>query len=203
MIRVKICGITSVADALMAAEAGADAIGLVFAKSSRQVSVAQAAKISRAVGPWISVVGVFVNEKPETISRVAMACPLTALQLHGDESPEEIKRLGGYKKIKAFRIENKADLKALTRYNTDAFLFDAKAGNAYGGTGKTFDWKALQGLKIKTPWILSGGLSVKNIGQALKSVTPYGVDVSSGVEKRPGIKDAKLVKEFIRIAKKG
>lgn len=202
MVRVKICGITRVEDALAAVEAGADAIGLVFAKSSRRVSPAEGAKISRAVGPWISVVGVFVNEKPEVIRRVAAECRLTALQLHGEESPEEIRRLEGYKRIKAFRVENKADLKGLARYNTDAFLFDAKSGNAYGGTGKTFDWRVLEGLKIKMPWILSGGLSVKNVRQALKRLAPYGVDVSSGVEKRPGIKDPKLVKEFIQIAKK-
>ena len=202
MTRVKICGITRVEDAKAALDAGADAIGLVFAKSPRQVSLKQAQKISRAVGPWMTVVGVFVNEKPNVIRRVTEGCGLTAVQLHGQESQQEIQALRGIKTIKAFRVENKGDLRGLARYNTDAFLFDAKAPGLYGGTGICFDWALLKGLRLRAPWILSGGLSVRNVREALKTLSPYGVDVSSGVEKSPGIKDLKLVREFIRIAKK-
>ena len=201
-MRVKICGITRVEDAKAALDAGADAIGLVFAKSPRRVSAKQAEKICKAVGPWVSVVGVFVNEKSSVISQLALDCGLDVVQLHGEEPPAFIKSIGGVKIIKAFRVENKADLKQVARYNTDAFLFDTKVSGLYGGSGKSFDWNVLKSARFSKPWILSGGLSVKNVRQALKSLNPYGVDVSSGVEKAPGIKDAKLIKEFISCVKK-
>ena len=202
MTLVKICGITNVKDALMAVTAGADAIGLVFAASPRRVSVEQAAEITTAVGPWVSTVGVFVNESADNIRRIAAKCRLNAVQLHGDEDAAVAKALEGYKIIKAFRIGAASDLKGINNFPADAFLFDSKVSGKFGGSGQTFDWKMIKENKISKPFIISGGLNPKNVAGAVKTLNPYGVEASSGVEKSPGQKDGKLLKEFIKNAKK-
>jgi phosphoribosylanthranilate isomerase len=198
---VKICGITNLRDAEGAARAGADALGFVFAKSPRRVSVVQARRIIRALGPWIAAVGVFVNEDPENIRRTVDSCGLTAVQLHGDESPEVLKRLSGVKVIKAFRLMHPEDFRAVSGFEADAFLLDAKVQGVYGGTGKSFDWRMLKGKRFSKPLIISGGLSPGNVRHAVCMLSPYGVDVSSGVERSPGKKSLGLVKEFIQNAK--
>ena len=201
MVRVKICGITNVGDALAAVRAGADALGFVFAPSPRRVSPTRARKIIRAIGPWVASVGVFVNEKPQRVRKIAAFCGLTAVQLHGDESADYARKLAPLKVIKAFRVSKRADLRRVGHYDADAFLFDAKVEGSYGGTGKTFDWGILKRRALRKPVILSGGLHPGNVRQAVRTLRPYGVDVSSGVEKAPGKKDAVKVRTLIRRAK--
>lgn len=202
MTRVKICGITNSEDARAALDAGADAIGLVFAKSPRRVSVKQAEEITRALGPWIAPVGVFVNASPDDILHTVRECRLSAVQLHGDETPADILKLKGVRVIKAFRVGE--DLRPVTAqsYQADAYLFDTKVPGIYGGSGKSFDWSMLKAVAFDRPVIVSGGLDPKNVAKAIRAIRPYGVDVSSGVESAPGKKNAKLIKEFIRNAKK-
>lgn len=202
MTRVKICGITNVKDARLASDAGADAIGLVFAKSPRRINVKRAREIVDAIGPWIAAVGVFVNESPSRILNIARECRLTAVQLHGDEEPEDLLRLRGLRTIKVFRVDENLRPASALRYRAEAYLFDTKVPNVYGGSGKTFDWSIIKPSAFERPVIVSGGLDPKNVGRAVRLVRPYGVDVSSGVESSPGKKDAKLVREFIRNAKR-
>jgi phosphoribosylanthranilate isomerase len=203
MIRVKICGITRLEDALAAADSGADAIGFVFAKSSRKIAVEKARSISGAVGPWIATVGVFVNEKPSEILRIAARCQLSAVQLHGDETPSQVKTLKAapFKVIKAFRVDEKFDLGRMMDFPADAFLLDAYVAGQYGGTGKVFNWGLLKKQKITKPWIVSGGLRPDNVAELLKICEPYGVDVSGGVEKSAGIKDKFLIRKFLENVK--
>jgi phosphoribosylanthranilate isomerase len=204
MTRVKICGITNLGDAQDAVAAGADALGFVFAKSPRRIEPAKAKAIIRQVGPWIAAVGVFVNEKASEIRRIAKLCGLTAVQLHGDESPAFVKALKNesFYVIKAVRVAESKDLNGLGRYKPDAFLFDAKVSGVYGGTGKSFDWAILRSKKWAVPFIISGGLVPGNVARPVKLLPLYGVDASSGVERSPGKKDSKLVRELIRNAKK-
>jgi phosphoribosylanthranilate isomerase len=199
--RVKICGITNRGDAEDALCFGADAIGFVFAQSPRQISVNDAKKISRAVGPWMTTVGVFVNENERNILRIASECRLSVIQLHGDEPASELHRLKPYKVIKAFRILEKEDLNKTKGYNADAYLFDTKVSDVYGGSGKSFDWALLRSTRVPKPYIVSGGLTPQNVKTVIRILSPYGVDVSSCVEKSPGKKDTKLVKRFIHNAK--
>lgn len=203
MIRVKICGITKLEDARAAQELGADAIGFVFAKSERKISLEKAQAISWAVGPWIATVGVFVNEKPSVILKIAEQCKLSAVQLHGDETPADIEALrsGSVKVIKAFRIGSQFDFDLLKESPADAVLLDTLTAGQYGGTGQAFDWSLLKKKKILKPWIVSGGLRPDNVADLLKICEPYGVDVSSGVEKSPGIKDEFLIRKFIENVK--
>lgn len=201
MTRVKICGITTVSDAIRVVDAGADAIGLVFAKSPRRVSLSMAKKISLAVGPWISVVGVFVDEAPSQVLRIIRECRLSAVQLHGSESLADIKKMAGTKMIKAVHVNDAFRSASLKKYPVDAFLFDNREGAVLGGTGKTFDWKILKKDLPDTRIIISGGLRPDTVATAVKLFHPYGVDVSSGVELRPGVKNIQLVKEFVRNAK--
>ena len=201
MTRVKICGITDLRDAAHAVECGADAIGFIFAKSPRRISVKTAGKICRAVGPWVATVGVFVNENADTILRIVSECRLSAVQLHGDEPASFIHRLSGCKVIKTFRVSEKADLRNAAAYRVDAYLFDTKVSRIYGGSGTSFDWRILRSETVPRPIILSGGLNPQNVKSAVRMLKPYGVDVSSGVEKSPGHKDLKLMRKFIQNAK--
>jgi len=202
-VLVKICGITSVKDAVAAAEAGADAVGFVFAKSPRRIAPADARRIAASLPRDVEKIGVFVNEKLSVIRKVARQCRLSAVQLHGDESPRDVRALKGLHVLKAFRIDENFDPDVLKRYRSaKAFLFDTKVPGAYGGTGKTFDWKILIRAAVEKPVILSGGLNAKNVARAVKMVRPFAVDVSSGVERGPGKKNIRLVREFIRNAKK-
>ena len=203
VVRVKICGITNLADASAAEDAGADALGFVFADSPRRVSVLQAERITRSLGPWIAKVGVFVNRSPAAIERVMKRCGLDIVQLHGDEGPETARalRAKGYRVVKALRVDAALDVKACKAYPADAFLLDTALPGIYGGTGKKFDWKLLRKGLLSKPVIVSGGLRPGNVGRLLRDYTPYGVDVSSGVEVRPGKKDARSVRVFIQNVK--
>ncbi|MBI4353405.1 MAG: phosphoribosylanthranilate isomerase [Candidatus Omnitrophica bacterium] len=206
-MRVKICGITNVADAKGALEAGADAIGLVFAESPRRVPLERALEITEAVGPWMTTVGVFVNEAVETIKRVASQCRLSCVQLHGEEGVDAVKALSSYRVTKAFQVDKDFDLKKAAGYAVDAFLFDNRMGDRCGGTGKVFDWDVLKAALmrdprlVRRPVIVSGGLNPRNVKDVIRALSPYGVDVSSGVESTPGKKDFKLMREFVQNAK--
>jgi phosphoribosylanthranilate isomerase len=203
MTKIKICGITNLKDALMAAKLGADAIGFVFAKSTRRITPEKAGDIVLKL-PWKLVrIGVFVNEKPERVNRVVRVCGLDLVQLHGDETPAYCKKISS-RIIKAVRIKSKKDIEKIKKYKVAAVLLDAYSKSKYGGTGKTFDWNLAKNVKrSKVPVILSGGLNEKNIMEAIKKVRPYAVDVSSGVESSPGCKNAKKMKKVIEIAKRG
>jgi phosphoribosylanthranilate isomerase len=200
--KVKICGITSVADGLAAAEAGADMIGLMFYdRSPRHVSFARAAEISRALSPFIVKVGVFVNPAEDTVMRAIGDCGVSLLQFHGEEPPEFCTQFG-VMSMKAFRVRDAESLLALPNYATDAYLLDAYSPNAHGGTGAKFNWDlAIAAKKHDKPIFLAGGLTPENVAEAVRQVQPFGVDVSSGVESAPGQKDPAKVRAFIQAAK--
>jgi phosphoribosylanthranilate isomerase len=201
MIRVKICGITNLDDALAAIDAGADALGFVFfEKSPRHVNPMQASAIIAKLPPFVQTVGLFVNEEAELVNWTADFCGLDIVQLHGDEEPEycpEIRR----RVIKAFRVKDAASLVSLRRYNVAGILLDAWSPAAPGGTGETFNWDLAREAAAGGRLILAGGLTPDNVRQAVEQVLPYSVDVSSGVEAAPGKKDSEKVREFIRNAK--
>ena len=201
-VKVKICGITSVADGVAAAEAGADMIGLMFyERSPRHISLATAAEISRAVSPFIVKVGVFVNPTEEAVFRAIGECGVTLLQFHGEEAPEFCTQFG-VMSMKAFRMRDAASLAALPNYQTDAYLLDAYSPDAHGGTGAKFNWDlAIDAKQLGKPVFLAGGLTPENVGEAVRRVQPFGVDVSSGVESAPGKKDPAKVRGFVAAAK--
>lgn len=197
--RVKICGITNLKDAKAAVEIGADALGFVFYKKSpRRISVRDAKYIIENLPPFVERIGVFVNERKETVKKIIKKCNLSAVQFHGDETPKYCSSFKGLKVTKAIRIKDKKSFKKLTSFNNvGAILLDAFQEQKFGGTGKCFDWKLLRKYKKnKLPIILSGGLRPDNVTQAIRSVRPYAVDVSSGIESRPGKKDTRLMKAF-------
>ncbi len=201
-VTVKICGITSVEDALAAAEAGADAVGLMFyEKSPRFVALETAAAIVRALPPHVARVGVFVNASEAAVGEAIAACGLTILQFHGEETPEYCRSFP-VMTMKAFRVKDAKSLDLLPEYATDAWLLDAYAAGALGGTGERFNWDlAVASQKLGRPIFLAGGLTPENVAEAVRQVRPFGVDVSSGVESAPGKKDAAKVRAFIAAAK--
>jgi phosphoribosylanthranilate isomerase len=201
MIRVKICGITNLDDARAALDEGADAIGFIFySKSPRAISFRKAGEIVGALPPFVSAVGVFVNESDVHIREAVKEAKLTHVQLHGDESPLFCQQLG-LNVIKAFRVEVPEDLDPIKDFSVRGILLDSYRKAQYGGTGKPFDWKMLSRLSPGKPIILSGGLNAENVREAIELCSPYAVDVSSGIEKSPGIKERDKMKRFIRIAK--
>lgn len=200
-VRVKICGITTGDDALAAVEYGADALGFVFAKSPRQITKEQARDIIKGLPPFVSPVGVFVDERVDTIKEVCSFCAINTVQLHGNEQPSYLNELEGYKIIKAFRIKEEDDLKPLANYTPHAFLLDSYVKGVMGGTGMTFNWEIARQARKYGTIILSGGLTPENVREAIRVVKPYAVDVSSGVESSPGKKDKSLVMRFIENAK--
>ena len=200
-MRIKICGITTREDAHAAIDAGADALGFIFVPASRRyLSRDAAASIIAGLPPFVTPVGVFVNERRklilETIRRTGIRC----LQLHGDEPPEET---GGYPipVIKGFRVGPDFDPAVLSAHRTGAYLLDTYVEGKYGGTGKRFDWNLAVASKKFGRIILSGGLTPENVGEAVRFVQPYAVDVSSGVESAPGVKDPARIEAFIRAAR--
>lgn len=202
MTRVKICGITELEDALKAVEYGADALGFVFFdKSPRNISPQTAALIASELPPFVTTVGVFVNESPDRIRAVSDEVRLSCVQLHGDESPEFCASLG-LKVIKALRVRDKADINMLRAYSVSAYLLDTFKEGVPGGTGETFDWEIALEAKKLGRIILSGGLTPENVKDAIELVRPYAVDVSSGIEIKPGRKDPDKVLKFIQRVKR-
>jgi phosphoribosylanthranilate isomerase len=201
MVKVKICGITTLEDALHAVRAGADALGFVFFEaSSRYISPEQAASIISALPPFIQVVGLFVNAEIECVNSTADFCRLDIVQLHGDEPPAYCNMIRR-RVIKAFRIKDITSIDPIKNYRVAGMLLDAFSSKAYGGTGQTFNWEVAKEAGQYGPVILAGGLTPDNVGLAVEKVSPYGVDVSSGVETTPGRKDPEKVSEFIRRSK--
>ncbi|MEJ2567028.1 MAG: phosphoribosylanthranilate isomerase [Gammaproteobacteria bacterium] len=197
--RVKICGITRVEDASAAAQLGADAIGLVFyAKSPRAVSIAQAQAVVRALPPFVTIVGLFVDAAPEEIREVLAAVPLDLLQFHGKEAAQACR---GYGRpyLKVVHMAGDTDVVDLARPYDDAagILVDTYVQGVPGGTGRSFDWSRLPAA-LTCPLILAGGLTPDNVAAAVAQVRPWAVDVSGGVEAAPGIKDAAKIAAFIR-----
>ncbi|WP_416426023.1 phosphoribosylanthranilate isomerase [Pseudomonas sp. App30] len=198
-VRSKICGITRIEDALAAAEAGADAIGLVFyAKSPRAVTAEQARAIVRALPPFVTTVGLFVNASRCELNEILEVVPLDLLQFHGDETPADCE---GYHRpyIKAVRVRPGEDLEAICKQYSGAsgILLDTFVAGVPGGTGEAFDW-SLVPARLSKPVILAGGLSAANVAQAIAQVKPYAVDVSGGVEAAKGIKDAEKIEAFMQ-----
>lgn len=202
-VKVKICGITNLEDALASLFNGAGAIGFVFYKKSpRYISPLQARNISRILPKKIARVGVFVDEKVSTVKRIAKFCGLDMLQFHGEEPPEYCKEFKGYKVIKVFRIGKKEDLDCISKYKTFAYLFDSFSKTKLGGTGTKFNWKILaQAVKMKPVVFISGGLTCNNARPAIKLLKPDWVDVSSSLELEPGKKDHNKIKKFIQSVK--
>ena len=202
MVKVKICGVTSATDALMAATAGADAVGLNFyLPSPRYLEPERALAIRLALPPFVAAVGIFVDEEVERVREIMDYCRLDYAQLHGRETPRKIAQLKGYRIIKAIRVSGEADLRELERYRVDAFLLDTYVEGTPGGTGQTFDWDLARQAANRAKIIVAGGLTPDNVAQAVAAGRPYGVDVASGVESEPGKKDRKLVNRFVRAAK--
>ncbi len=202
--RIKFCGITRLDDAELAVSAGAWAIGLIFwPRSPRRCELDAAGEIAGAVKRRAEVAGVFVNATLDHVAAIADAVGLTMLQLHGDEGPaycSEAARRTGCKVIKAVRVRSGADLRALAAFHTDYHLLDSYVAGLPGGTGETFSWDIVRGNWIPTrprvPVILSGGLNPDNVADAIAAVRPFAVDVASGVERAPGVKDQDKLTAF-------
>jgi len=203
MVRIKVCGITSLDDALAAVDAGADAIGFVFYEGSRRyIPPREAGKITAALPPFVATVGVFVNRTPEEISASVRESGVGVVQLHGDETPETASRIP-FPLIKAIRVAGSIDPAEVELYPVQAILFDKRSDDMYGGTGKSFDWSILRGVNFGKKVILSGGLSAENVEEAVGIVRPYAVDVSSGVEDSPGRKNHLKIRQFIQAVRNG
>jgi phosphoribosylanthranilate isomerase len=199
-MRVKICGITRLEDALVAVEAGADALGFVFVPASpRCLPASRAHEIIRRLPPGVLTVGVFVDQDRETVEHIIRDTGIHAIQLHGNETPDETR---GYKAlvIKAHRVFPGFKLDVLDRFTVHAHLLDTFVENMGGGTGKTFDWEIARQARVHGDIILSGGLHPENVAEAIRRSSPAAVDVSSGVEREPGIKNAVKMRDFVRNA---
>jgi phosphoribosylanthranilate isomerase len=201
MVLVKICGITNYADAKAAVDAGANSLGLNFyPRSPRFIAKADAAKIRIRLPGNVESVGVFVNVSAADVAALYRDVRFSAAQLHGDETPEVVAELSRLLKvIKAFRVAADFPLETLEEYRgASAFLLDADETGQYGGTGQRTDWALAQKAAATHRIILAGGLTVENVGEAIRFVRPYGVDVASGVETKPGRKDHGRLREFVQ-----
>ncbi len=207
MTHVKICGISDPETLKATVDSGARFIGFVFYEPSpRNVSFDTAWNLARAVPTGVRSVGLFVDPEDTFLERIVSGVPLDMIQLHGDESPgrvAEIKDKFKMPVIKAIRVGSKADLDGIEGYESaaDWLLFDAKSEKGQGGTGEAFDWNILAGRTFTKPWMLSGGLTGENVAEALKTLHPDAVDVSSGVESERGVKDPEKIRKFIEAAK--
>ena len=200
--RVKICGITCHEDALLAVQLGADAIGMIFCEQSpRAVSIGQAQQIVAALPPYVSKVGVFVNAPKEKVTVVTTTVSINCLQFHGDELPQYCESFS-YPYIKVLRVHADVDVIGfMAQYPTaSGFLLDTYVQGISGGTGRVFDWNLVP-KSIAQPIILSGGLTLENVVEAIQQTNPYAVDVSSGVERSPGKKDSQKLNQFFRLIK--
>ena len=200
-VKVKICGMTNLKDVKVAVDGGVDAVGFIFYKKSpRSVTMQAVREIVLELPPFVDSVGVFVNETAEQINKIADHCKLDRVQLHGDESPAFCKKIRR-RVIKVIRVKDIQSLKKLSDYPVSSFLLDTFSEDQYGGTGKVFDWNLAYSAKKYGPIILAGGLTPINVRQAIQRIQPYGVDVCSGVESQPGIKDHKKMKAFLKNVK--
>ena len=202
-LKVKICGITNLDDATAAVEAGADALGFMFYEPSpRNVQIECVAKIVQKLPLWVLKVGVFVDPDPELVMTALGNCGLNLLQFHGEESPDFCASFG-VMSMKAFRVKDEESLAQIPSYRTDVYLLDSYVAGKQGGTGEKFNWElAVEAKKFGKPIFLAGGLTPQNVGEAVRKVQPYGVDVSSGVESSPGKKDHDKIWNFIQAARK-
>lgn len=200
-MKVKICGITNIEDALFACELGADAIGFIFYKNSRRfIEYEKAKSIVQSLPSFVLKVGVFVNEDSEIINKVSNEVGLNIIQLHGEESPEFINEI----KLpvwKVFRVHKEFDFDILKKYKNCDFMFDTFSKESYGGTGEIFDWNIIP-TELRNKIILAGGISANNIEEIYNYVSPAWVDVSSSLEKCPGKKDEIKLKEFFDVTNK-
>ncbi|PID26123.1 phosphoribosylanthranilate isomerase [Sporosarcina sp. P7] len=200
MTKVKICGLMKPEHVQAAVNAGADAIGFVFAPSRREVTLEQAQKLAKLIPPSVLKIGVFVDETKEQLLKIFNEVPLDYIQYHGDETPAFIKQVG-LPSIKALAITSEDDVKLAATYDVDYYLFDTPGIEYKGGSGKTFDWSLLEDVGVsKEQIILAGGLHAGNVQEALGQVNPYMVDVSSGVEIEKQ-KDSERIQAFIHTAK--
>ena len=201
MTKVKICGLKEVQHVRAAVNAGADAIGFVFAPSKRLVSIAQAHELAKHAPKGVLKIGVFVNPTAEELRAAVKGVPLDYVQYHGEETPEFIHEQG-YPAIKALSVRSAADVQAAAQYDVDYYLFDAPGTDFKGGSGHTFDWTLLETAGIpKEKLILAGGLKQENICEAVSLVSPFMVDVSSGVE-TDSVKDIDKIERFLQAVKK-
>ena len=202
--RVKVCGITRLEDAELAASLGAWALGFIlWPGSKRHAEEAVAAGIARRVRRRVELVGVFVNPTLDEVARAVDAIGLSHVQLHGDEGPvfaTEVARRTGAKVIKAARVASGADLQSLERFRTDFHLLDTKVEGMRGGSGQAWDWSLAAQRRSKIPMILSGGLTADNVADGIAATHPYAVDVASGVEAEPGVKDHAKLEAFMAVA---
>lgn len=206
-MRVKFCGITNLDDGREAARLGAWAIGLNHHPESPRFCQPQVAvEIGAALKRRLEIVGVFVNPTLDEVAAAAENESLTMVQLHGDEGPafcRETARRTGCKVIKALRVRSRVDVRAAEAYRTDFHLLDAHQPGMRGGTGESFDWELLAGRRSEVPLILAGGLTPENVADAVAAARPFAVDVASGVEARPGVKDHSLMARFVEGAERG
>jgi phosphoribosylanthranilate isomerase len=198
-MKVKVCGITSYEDAAMAVDQAVDALGFnFFPLSPRYIRPAEACSIIRRLPPFTVAVGVFVNvSSAVSLMETALLAGVQVLQLHGDETPEYCSQFSSWPLIKALRIGKDGIRENIEEYPVRAFLLDSKDDALFGGTGRSFDWKLVAKIKRVRPIILAGGLRAENVGEAIRTLEPYGIDVCSGVESRPGKKDAGKLSEFM------
>ena len=198
--KVKICGVTDMADGQAAVALGAWAIGMIFdSRSPRRCELEDAAEIATALRRKVELVGVFVNSPLDDVMGVLESVPLTILQLHGDEGPsycDEARRRTGLKVMKAARVRDGAAVRALSAYHTDFHMLDAYVAGKRGGTGESFDWELTRDHSGEPPLVLSGGLDPDNVAEAIAIARPFAVDVASGIERAPGKKDSKKLREF-------
>ena len=200
MTKIKICGLSRTEDIDMVNEFLPDYVGFVFAKSRRQVSAEQAKELKKRLRPEIKAVGVFVNEKPENIAKIANQGIIDLIQIHGDEDAaycRQLRNLTPAAIIKAVRVEDEGDLAGIEEFDCDYYLFDTLSSQQYGGTGKAFDHSILYNKEIKKPFFVAGGLNQDNVAAVIEVIKPFGVDTSGGVE-TDGIKDVNKIKEFTK-----
>jgi phosphoribosylanthranilate isomerase len=196
VVRIKICGVTRLEDALLASRLGADALGFNFwPRSKRHVNAAAAREIIARLPPFVTPVGVFVNQPEGEMRAIAAETGIQVFQLHGDEPPELCSRLP-LPVVKAVPVDQVSTLSKLLSYEVQAFLLDTPS-RGYGGTGRPFDWSLAEGVSEAAPVILAGGLTPENVAAAVRAVRPWAVDVASGVESSPGVKDADRMLRFI------
>ncbi len=198
---MKICGLTTLEDATLAVEAGAWALGVIlWPGSPRACTLEEAAAIGATYRRQVEVCGVFVDATLDEVALAVDVAKLTIVQLHGDEGPvycTEVARRTGAKVMKAARVGSRSDIQAMERYRTDLHLLDTRVEGQPGGTGETFDWGLTKLRMSRVPLVMSGGLQADNVAAAMEATRPYAVDVASGTEAAPGIKDPELVSAFV------